>query len=181
MHLGQGVDHASDVYGGDDFALAFGGNEMPGYHTGPAAHLTYLTGARHSHLDSGGYGIDQKAAAQEQELVGTEVADKLLAEERWRQILSSLVVCFFARGVYTAEVILRSLSTVGIDLGEGDLIRMGAEILALKYAFKRREGFDLSQVRIPARILSTPSTVGQIDETVIREALERYGAQVDQI
>jgi len=35
-----------------DFALTFGGNEMPGYHTGPGAHLGYLTGARHSHLDS---------------------------------------------------------------------------------------------------------------------------------
>jgi aldehyde:ferredoxin oxidoreductase len=36
-----------------------GGNEMPGYHTGPGCHLGYLTGARHSHLDSAGYSLDR--------------------------------------------------------------------------------------------------------------------------
>jgi aldehyde:ferredoxin oxidoreductase len=43
--LARGVEHAASIYGGADFALAFGGNEMPGYHTGPGCHLTYLTGA----------------------------------------------------------------------------------------------------------------------------------------
>jgi aldehyde:ferredoxin oxidoreductase len=59
--LACGVDCASAKYGGIDFALAFGGNEMPGYHTGPIAHVGYLTGARHSHLDGAGYSIDQAA------------------------------------------------------------------------------------------------------------------------
>jgi aldehyde:ferredoxin oxidoreductase len=43
--LAGGVDKASPLYGGADFALAFGGNEMPGYHTGPVCHVGYLTGA----------------------------------------------------------------------------------------------------------------------------------------
>lgn len=30
--LAQGVEKASDIYGGKEFALSFGGNEMPGYH-----------------------------------------------------------------------------------------------------------------------------------------------------
>jgi len=62
--LARGVQHASSIYGGEDFALAFGGNEMPGYHTGPAAHLSYLIGARHSHLDSAGYSLDQKLGSR---------------------------------------------------------------------------------------------------------------------
>ena len=74
--LGRGVDHAAFIYGGQDFALAFGGNEMPGYHTGPGSHLGYLTGARHSHLDSAGYGLDQKAAAQGQALTPHGVASR---------------------------------------------------------------------------------------------------------
>ncbi|HIE33112.1 MAG TPA: aldehyde:ferredoxin oxidoreductase, partial [Thermodesulfobacteriaceae bacterium] len=41
--LASGVDYASQKYGGQDFALAFGGNEMPGYHTGYGAHVTHLT------------------------------------------------------------------------------------------------------------------------------------------
>jgi len=48
--LARGAEHAAARYGGREFALTFGGNEMPGYHTGPAAHLGYLLGARHGHL-----------------------------------------------------------------------------------------------------------------------------------
>ena len=40
--LAKGVDHVSKIYGGEDFALAFGSNEMPGYHTGPVSY-THLT------------------------------------------------------------------------------------------------------------------------------------------
>ncbi|MGD1993146.1 MAG: aldehyde ferredoxin oxidoreductase N-terminal domain-containing protein, partial [Anaerolineae bacterium] len=79
--LARGVDRAASVYGGEDFALALGGNEMPGYHTGPACHLGYLTGARHSHLDSAGYSLDQKAARTGEVLTPEGVAEELLAEE----------------------------------------------------------------------------------------------------
>lgn len=58
--LGEGVRRAAQHYGGEEFALHFGGNEMPGYHTGPGALLTYLSGSRHSHLDSAGYARDQE-------------------------------------------------------------------------------------------------------------------------
>ena len=99
--LARGVEHAASIYGGQDFALAFGGNEMPGYHTGPAAHLGYLSGARHSHLDSAGYSLDQKALTQDQPLSPRAVADALLEEEAWRQVLSSLVICFLCtRGLH---------------------------------------------------------------------------------
>jgi len=58
--LGKGVRAASARHRGEEFALHFGGNEIPGYHTGPGALLTYLSGSRHSHLDSAGYAIDQE-------------------------------------------------------------------------------------------------------------------------
>lgn len=173
--LARGVDHAASIYGGSEFALAFGGNEMPGYHTGPAGHINFLTGARHSHLDSAGYSLDQKAARSGKPLVAEETGRALLEEERWRQVLSSLVVCFFARGVYTPEVVTRALASAGFDLNGEALNRLGAEILRQKYAFKEREGFDLSQLRIPQRILETPSTLGQVDEAFIQQAIRAYG------
>jgi len=58
--LGKGVRAASARHKGEEFALHFGGNEMPGYHTGPGALLTYLSGSRHSHLDCAGYVTDQE-------------------------------------------------------------------------------------------------------------------------
>jgi aldehyde:ferredoxin oxidoreductase len=176
--LARGVDHASSLYGGEDFALAFGGNEMPGYHTGPGCHLGYLTGARHSHLDSAGYGIDQKAASAGQALTPEGVAESLLKEERWRQVLTSLVVCLFARGVYTPDVVQRSLASVGFDLDSEELDRIGAETLRLKHAFKTREGFDMAALRLPGRIFETPAPAGPFDADFIRRATAHFASLV---
>ncbi len=176
--LARGVDHAASVYGGEDFALAFGGNEMPGYHTGPACHLGYLTGARHSHLDSAGYSIDQKAAKKGQVLTPEGVVEELVTEERWRQVLTSLVICLFARGVYDRETVQRALAVTGFERSAEELDQLGADTLRRKVEFKRREGFDLEALRIPGRILETPSPLGRVDAEFLRQAIEIYEERV---
>jgi aldehyde:ferredoxin oxidoreductase len=172
--LAQGVEHAASSYGGQDFALAFGGNEMPGYHTGPACHAGYLTGARHSHLDSAGYSLDQKAVVSEQTLSPESVAEGLLVEERWRQVLTSLVICLFARGIYTPEVVQKALATVGFEWSVEDLERLGLETLRHKHAFKTREGFELTQLRLPRRIFETPAPTGKFDEDFMRRTMTHF-------
>ena len=147
---------------------------MPGYHTGPGAYLGYMTGARHSHLDGAGYSLDQKAFTTGKVLSAQDVVDALLKEERWRQVLSSLVICFFARGIYTPEVVTESLRTVGYDLSEDYLGTLGRDTHRRKYAFKVREGFSLDNVRIPKRILQTATPVGKVSEDLLREALSIF-------
>ncbi|TFG37178.1 MAG: aldehyde:ferredoxin oxidoreductase, partial [Syntrophobacterales bacterium] len=169
--LAKGVEHASSIYGGEDFALSFGGNEMPGYHTGPGAHIGTLIGTRHSHLDNGGYSFDQKLLMKEKKSP-EDLTDILIEEERWRQILSSLVVCFFARGIYSPELVSQLLNVAGFEVSEEDLDRIGREIHAEKYRFKMREGFSFDNLRIPGRIFETPSPVKQLDEKYIRKSLE---------
>ncbi|MEW6355419.1 MAG: aldehyde ferredoxin oxidoreductase family protein [Planctomycetota bacterium] len=176
--LARGIEHASAKYGGQDFAMAFGGNEMPGYHTGPAACLNYLTGARHSHLDSAGYGIDQKNLAEGKAMTPEDLAAALVKEEQWRQVLAGLVVCFFARNIYKPDVVIRALQTAGCDMSEDDLNRIGADVLRRKYAFKRREGFDLEKSRIPKRALETPTPLGALSEDFLRAAMNAFSAQV---
>ena len=168
--LARGVEYAASIYGGMDFALSFGGNEMPGYHTGPGAYIGYLIGARHSHLDNAGYSFDQKILV-EKKVEPEAVVDALIVEERWRQILSSLVICFFARGIYSPELVTRLLAVAGFDLSEGDLQRIGREIHTEKYRFKVREGFDLNVMRLPERIFETPSPVGGLDREYLTKAL----------
>ena len=168
---GKGVQHAADRYGGLEFALSFGGNEMPGYHTGPVAHLGYLIGARHSHLDSAGYSVDQKSLSEGEFPTPEAAALCLVREERWRQILSSLVVCFFARGIYKAPVVSEALQSAGYQLDEHALEQLGARILAQKCAFKLREGFSPENVRIPRRILETPTPLGAVTEEFLRTGI----------
>ncbi|MHA1582466.1 MAG: aldehyde ferredoxin oxidoreductase family protein [Candidatus Baldrarchaeia archaeon] len=172
--LARGAEYAASKYGGKDFALTFGGNEMPGYHTGPAAYVGFLTGARHSHLDSAGYSYDQKMFKAQETPTPEKIADHLVKEESWRQILSSLVICFFARNIYKSEIVVKALKTMGYEFTVEDLNKLGREILKKKYEFKFREGFDPNKLRIPKRILETPTPHGKLAEEEIRKAVNLY-------
>ena len=171
--LAQGARAAAEKYGGEDFALAFNRLEMAGYHTGPATYVNYITGARHSHLDSAGYGLDQKALKPE-ERTPEKMAEALLKEEQWRQVLASLVVCFFARGIYKPEVVIRALSVAGHELTEADLDGLGRRILAAKHRFKEREGFRWDAYALPKRILEAPAPAGQVSEAELRQTVEAF-------
>jgi len=176
--LAKGVRYASSVYGGTEFALSLAGNEMPGYHTGPAAHIGVLVGARHSHLDNAGYSMDQKNLSK-QDVSFKELAAGLLTEERWRQVLSSLVVCFFARGLYQPDVVLNALELTGFSLTLEDLNRMGEEIHKRKYRFKIRHGFSLDDTYLPKRILETSTPFGQLNESYIKSAVRHFKQLLD--
>jgi len=51
-----------------------------------------------------------------------------MKEEQWRQILSSLVVCFFARGIYKPDIVCRALKPVGVEIEENELKKLGKKI-----------------------------------------------------
>ncbi|MEM2106555.1 MAG: aldehyde ferredoxin oxidoreductase family protein [Candidatus Bathyarchaeia archaeon] len=176
--LARGVEYASTIYGGKDFALAYGGNEMPGYHTGPACHLGFITGARHSHLDSAGYSIDQRTYTSKTKQSIEETVNQLFDEECWRQILSSLVICYFARGNYTPEFVAKALTVLDYNLDQQELRRLGAEILRVKNRFKFREGFEYENLRIPKRILEVETPHGRLDEDQLRRGIKLYYSKI---
>ncbi len=176
--LAKGTEYAASVYGGRDFALTFCGNEMPGYHTGPGAHLGYALGARHSHLDSAGYSYDQKMVGKEISVEG--VVDYLIQEERWRQVLTSLVLCLFARGVYTPQVVVEAFKPLKWEVGENDLKEIGKKIHLLKIKYKLDEGFDYSKLRFPKRIFETPTPHGNISPEFMSTAVELYRARISE-
>jgi len=178
-NLAQGVEYASSVYGGSEFALAFGKNEMPGYNTGPMGYLGFAIGARHSHLDNGGYSFDQKTIGKQ--LTPEDVIEKLMNEEEWRQVLSSLVVCFFARGVYRPDLVSRALEAIGLRYSEVDLNAIGSDIYILKYKFKFREGFSIEKSRIPKRIFEVNTPHGKLDPAFMEKALEIFKSKISEL
>ena len=170
--LARGVDYASSKYGGVDFAMALGGNEVSGYHTGPASIVGQIVGVRHSHLDNAGYSIDQKAAKKQ--LSSEQMVDEIIKEDNSRGVFNSLVGCLFARGVYTEANIIDALDAVGIKKTKDDLDELGKRIFDEKYRFKTREGFDLSRVRVPKRFYETVSTLGKVDPQTVEDMLCLY-------
>jgi aldehyde:ferredoxin oxidoreductase len=129
-----------------------------------------MLGARHSHLDNAGYAIDQKELIKGL-IPAEQVAQKLMDEERWRQVLSSLSVCFFARGIYTPELTLRALATAGYDLTAEQLTATADDIYRAKFAFKFANGFDFNKLTIPHRVFETTAVVNGFDEPYMRRAI----------
>ncbi len=175
--VARGVDHASSVFGGREFSMAFGKNEMPGYHTGPAAYIGYLIGARHSHLDNAGYSLDINELINAP-LDAKTIIDKLIEEESLRQVLSSIAICFFARGIYKIDLVSRALAFMGYPYQKEELMEIGRKIHAEKFRFKVREGFSYRNQNIPERIYETKDPTGLIRKELIHEALEYFGKRM---
>ena len=170
--LARGVDYAAEKYGGRDFAMALGKNEVSGYHTGPASIVGQLVGVRHSHLDNGGYAIDQKAVKKPMD--AEMMVDEIIKEDNSRGVFNSLVGCLFARGVYTEVNIIDSLGAVGIVKTGEELQDLGKRIFDEKYKFKVQEGFDLAQARVPKRFYETVSAQGMVTPEIVEEMLRIY-------
>jgi aldehyde:ferredoxin oxidoreductase len=132
-----------------------------------------LTGARHSHLDSAGYSLDQEILKGKKMNV-QDIVRELYREESWRQILSSLVVCFFSRGIYTPENVCKALKVLDYDFREDDLKRLGERILRNKNQFKEREGFNILTLKFPKRIFETPTSFGMLDEKTLYEGVKEF-------
>lgn len=173
--LGRGVAYAAKKYGGAEFACHLGKNEMPGYHTGYGSVVGFSVGSRHSHLDNAGYSYDQNR---------TDPGDMdrvLFEEEIERNILTSLVICLFARKVYTRDIVLECLNAIGLPLSGEDLTMAGREILKLKYNIKKKLGFSLESAKIPARFFETPTANGRLEENTARFILEQFNHRIESL
>jgi aldehyde:ferredoxin oxidoreductase len=170
--LARGAEYAAAKYGGQEYAMTLGGNEVSGYHTGPASIVGQLVGSRHSHLDNAGYGIDQKAIKKPMDL--ETMVEEIIKEDNSRGVFNSLVACLFARGVYSEDNIIDSLGAVGIEKSKDDLESLGERIFQEKYKFKVQEGFDLSAARVPRRFYETVSASGMVTAEMVQEMLEIY-------
>lgn len=172
--LAKGTKYAAEKHGGLDFALIAGGHEIAGYHTGYGSLLGQMVGARHSHLDNGGYSFDQS----KQVLKGEEMVDALLKEEMERCVLNSLCICLFARKVYSLPVVSQALHSIGINLSEEDLTKLGKEIYLAKLRLKTKMNFDASKEPIPRRFFETPSLNGVLQRSELEDLVDIYQQKV---
>jgi len=167
-----GVEALASKFGGSDYAMALGGNEVAGYMVGPATIAGQIVSPRHSHLDNAGYSVDEKALRTPLSL--EQMVDLLVSEDYWRCLLTTLVICLFARGIYNEAVVVDTLKCFSIERTPEELKSLGKQIFNEKYAFKAREGFKLSNLRIPKRFFETACASGKIDEKAVQTMLKLY-------
>jgi len=169
--LGRGLQHTVRCLGGEDFACLHGGLEMAGYHTGYGALLGHSLGARHSHLCNAGYSFDQDPELSKNP---EAMAAKLIAEEKWRNVLNSLCICLFARGIYDPPTVRAALNAAGMTLTETDLQVLGDRIFRLKLDAKRLLGFDWRGITFGKRFFETPTLQGLLNPDIVREIYKEF-------
>jgi aldehyde:ferredoxin oxidoreductase len=132
---------------------------MAGYATGEVFFASQALGLRHSHLDAGGYAYDQKATAKD----AAAAADFLLADEAGRCLLTSMVACLFARGVYSEELLAECLASVGYGGLARGLAAAARTIQRERWRLRLSAGFAPEQVPIPERFHQITTWKGPID------------------
>ncbi len=179
--LAQGALKAAEKYGGQDFACVLG-QEMAGYGTGEVFFVSQSQGFRHSHLDSGGYSYDQKAKDKD---VDAAVAH-MLKDEHGRVMLTCMVACLFARGVYTQERLENALESIG-DTPLAEQLEVASENIRRKrWQLKFQCGYNPENVKIPKRYSEITTWKGPIDKeymdnvrTSYIQAVKKLGAAPD--
>ena len=173
-YAGEGLDQLIEIYGGNHFAVRFNNNPPAGYSTGPYSMLGHAIGARHSHLDNAGYSLDQKTF--DKTFSHSEAVLTLVKEEEWRNVLNSLIICLFARSIYTPQVVIDCLHNLGINLTINGLKHLGLEIQKMRIDTKLRFGFEYDTLimKVPRRIYEMPTAHGNISETEFRNLFNAY-------
>jgi aldehyde:ferredoxin oxidoreductase len=173
--LTKGAEVAAEQYGGLDYAITLGKTEIPGYHTGHANVLGLAVGARHSHLDNAGYSVDQKNRDQNNP---EQMVTALVKEEKWRNVLNSLCICLFARGIYDENTVVAALKSIGIDTTIEELNQLGEDIFKLKHQLRTQMGYDTDKLRFPKRFFETESLTGKLKPETVAEMLAIYKEQL---
>jgi aldehyde:ferredoxin oxidoreductase len=171
--LGQGTMKAAAYYGGPEFACVLG-QEMAGYATGEVFFVSQALGFRHSHLDSSGYSYDQKHTEKK---VGDAV-EFLVRDERERVLLTSMVACLFARGVYSEALLADCLRSVGYTTLAENIAAVSSSIQNLRWKTRLATGYDPRAVTIPKRFTEITTWKGNVDEGYVAALKEEYARRI---
>lgn len=174
--LGQGTLKAAEHYGGKDYACVLG-QEMAGYATGEVFFASQALGFRHSHLDSGGYSYDQKEKGQDV----SKAVDFLVKDEQGRVLLTSMVACLFARGVYTDDMLATCLKTVGYGSLAETLGLVSRNIQRVRWKNRLATGFIPEEVTIPKRFHEITTVKESLDSAYLADLTTEYAKAIREL
>ena len=174
QRLAQGTLKAAAHYGGADYACVLG-QEMAGYATGETFFVSESLSFRHSHLDSAAYSADQKP----QDKDAAKTVAGFVKDEASRCVLTSMVGCLFARGVYSEERLVAALGSLGLNsVASGGLASAGEAIQRLRWRLRMRSGYDPMNATIPKRYGEVVTWKGPIDTQYMETLRQTYAAKL---
>ncbi|MDR5674583.1 Aldehyde:ferredoxin oxidoreductase [Halalkaliarchaeum sp. AArc-CO] len=178
--LGDGVDAAAAVYGGDDLIPTVKSMELPSYDPRGAAGmaLAYATSDRG--------GCHRRARPIETEVFAADrwgTADRARAvavAQDVRSVLWSLIADDFAGETMWGDLGAEWLEAIGLEYMPEELAEVGERVWTLVRLFNVREGFDRTDDELPATLTSPiddgPAAGESIDPEEFDRMLEAYYA-----
>jgi aldehyde:ferredoxin oxidoreductase len=167
--LGKGTLVAAKQYGGEEFACVLG-QEMGGYATGEVSYVAQALGFRHSHLDTGGYSYDQKG----EDWTVDQALDFMKGDEEGRVMLTCMVSCLFARGVYKQEILQEALSVLGAQSLAGNLGEAVKRVTRLRWQTRLSTGYKPHDIKIPKRYYEVENWKGKADPDKLGQLKQSY-------
>jgi len=153
------------------------GQEMRGTQQVRSTSHPRLLGLRHSHLDSGGYSYDQKEKGKDP----AKAVDFLVKDEQGRVLLTSMVACLFARGVYTDALLADCLRSVGYGTLADSLGTVSKNIQKLRWRARIATGYRPEEVEIPKRFLEITTGKGTMDAAYLAAIKDQYAKAIREL
>lgn len=102
-------------------------------------------------------------------------------ESVWRMALNSLVICLFARNIYTPAVVSEGLGLLGMNNCDEASVNQAARLIhALKIRQKMNFGFRFSDLYLPARLEKAVTTCGHVTREQFDEQVKVYQALAEE-
>ena len=174
--LGQGTLKAAGRYGGEEFACVLG-QEMAGYATGELFFAAQSLGFRHSHLDSTAYSYEQKHNERDV----NRAVDLLINDEPGRCLLTSMVSCLFARGVYKPEILADCLKALGYQDVDQMLDGAAERIRLHRWKLRFATGFKPEDIVLPKRFYNVRTWKGPVDAGYLDVLKREYGRRLEEL
>ncbi len=171
--LAQGAMVAAKKYGGEDFACVLG-QEMAGYASGETFFANQSMSFRHSHLDTGSYGYDQKKHDKD----AAKAVAFFVEDERERVLLTSLVSCLFARGVYKKGLLAECLVSVGLPDLAASMDKAADEMQRLRWRMRMATGYEPEKTTVPKRFMEVETWAGKMDQAYLDDVRSRYAVAI---
>jgi aldehyde:ferredoxin oxidoreductase len=102
----------------------------------------------------------------------------LMQDERARVLLTSMVSCLFARGVYGEEVLADCLRSVGYATLAESTAAVASQVQKLRWLARIRTGFDPRSVSVPKRFLEVETWRGRIDGVYLDALKDAYASAI---
>ena len=102
-------------------------------------------------------------------------------DEQGRVLLTSMVACLFARGVYTDELLARCLHSVGYTYLAENLGPVSRNVQQLRWKIRLASGFRPEDVVIPERFYEVETVKGPVDRAFLTGLIQEYAKAIRQL